>query len=125
MSTINNGIEFTLQKMAVVFGVDQRTVRKWIDQGIPSRKDSHGHWVLNSAETAAWLKGRERVAALGEVCSLDIQEARKRKIAAEARIAEVAAAEREGAVVAIADFEASLAAMIGAARAKQARKEML
>lgn len=114
---MTGGIELTREKTAEIFGCDLRTVDNWLRRGCPGQKIGN-RWQINSAEVSQWLRDRERQDALGETAAIDESEARRRKIAAEASLAEHELAIKQGAAIGIADFEAQMAAMIGAARAK-------
>lgn len=112
------GIDLSLEKAAQFFGCDTRTVTRWIRDGLPAEKDGKNRWVINSAGASKWLRDRERESALGDVAKVDEVEARRRKLVAEAGREELKLAIEQGAVIPIAVYEASMAAMIGAARAK-------
>ena len=75
-------------------------------------------WRFESSAVVGWLREKERQSVLGEVSKIDEHEAKRRKLAAEAAMAELELAKKQGIALGIADFEASWAAMIGAARAK-------
>ncbi len=111
------GIELTREKVADFFAVSLPTVDVWLRRGCPGQKVGT-RWSINSAEVSQWLRDRERQDALGETAAIDETEARRRKIAAEASLAELDLAMKQAAVVPIAMYEAQIAAMIGAARAK-------
>lgn len=112
------GIDLSLEKAAQFFGVDTRTVHKWLKQGLQGEKDGKNRWVINSAAASKWLRDRERESVLGDVAKVDESEARRRKLVAEAGREELKLAIESGTVIPIAQYEASMAAMIGAARAK-------
>lgn len=114
---MRGGIDLTREKAAEFFGVDLRTIDNWLRRGCPGQKVG-ARWQINSAEVSQWLRTREREDALGETAGIDESEARRRKIAAEAALAEHELALKQGAAVPISLFEARMAAMIGAARAK-------
>lgn len=111
------GREINLEEAARVFGFSRRGIEEWLTGGCPARKEGK-QWRLNTAEVVAWLREREKRLVLGEVGNIDEAQAKRRKLAAEAAMAELELASRQGHVVAIADFETKITAMIGAARAK-------
>lgn len=87
------------QTLAELFGVDRRTVSRWIKAGLPAEK--HGRAKLIDLSVAIrWVRERDaetaeaRIAAVRSTPDLDV--ARARKVSAEARIAEANAAAREG-----------------------------
>lgn len=100
-----------------IFGVNRRTIDDWFAAGCPGEKVGR-QWRIDTAEVTAWLRERERHLALREVSSIDAEDAKRRKLAAEAALAEHELAVKQGLVAAIADWQAAMAAMIGAARAK-------
>jgi hypothetical protein len=64
------------------------------------------------------LRQRERQSALGEIATIDEGEAKRRKIAAEAAMAELELAKAEEQAIGLQDFAKAWAGMIGSARAK-------
>ena len=112
------GIDFSLEKTAQLFGVDPRTIQRWLRDGCPGTKDAKGRWSLNSAVVSEWLRERERTLVLGEVSDIDEGEARRRKIAAEAALAEFDLAMKTGAAISIDDHGKSMDTAFGNVRAK-------
>jgi hypothetical protein len=108
------------EKLAELLGCSLRTVDEYRRQGMPgeSPKRPGGQWRFDSSEVIAWLRTRERENALGEIAGIDEGEAKRRKLAAEAAIAEHELAEKQGLSVSITDWQAAMSAVIGAARAK-------
>jgi hypothetical protein len=109
-------------ELAETFGVALSTADLWIQQGMPcqarpERRGGSGYKIDLSA-VLEWHRERERQNALGEIAKVDEQEARRRKIAAEAALVEHELALKQGGAAAIADSESAWAAMIAAARAK-------
>lgn len=113
-------MQLNREKLAELLGCSLRTVDEYARQGMPGEapKTAGHQWRFESSVVISWLRDRERTDALGEVARVDETEAKRRKLAAEASLAEHELAMKQGAAVAIADFEAAWAAMIGAARAK-------
>jgi terminase small subunit / prophage DNA-packing protein len=108
------------EKLSEVLGCSLRTIDDYKRQGMPgdAPKRPGDQWRFDSAAVVEWLRDRERADALGEVARVTEDEAKRRKLAAEASLAEFELALKQGSAVAILDFESSWAAMIGAARAK-------
>jgi hypothetical protein len=108
------------EKLAEMLGCSLRTVDEYRRNGMPgeSPKRPGDQWKFESAVVVGWLRDRERTDALGEMARVDEAEAKRRKLAAEASLAEHELATKQGNSVGIADFEAAWAAMIGAAKAK-------
>lgn len=113
-----SGVDLSVDKTSQFFGVDSRTVQRWMTNGCPGSKDPKGRWVINSAAVSEWLRQRERESALGEVSSIDEDEARRRKISAEAALAEFELATKQGSAVSIEHFEKVMSLMVASARAK-------
>ena len=78
--------------LASLFGVDVRTIKNLVDEGMP--KLERGRYSL--AACVPWYIQREREAARGSKGLNDLDLARQRKTVAEARIAEMDVADREG-----------------------------
>jgi terminase small subunit / prophage DNA-packing protein len=107
-------------KLAAMLGCDVRMVDDYIRQGMPgdSPKYKGDQWRFDTAAVIGWLRERERTSALGEVAKIDEGDARRRKLAAEAKLVELELAKAEGQAVGLATFSAAMSGMIGAARAK-------
>lgn len=112
------GLNLSLDKTAQAFGVDPRTVKNWIAAGLPGEQDASKRWTLNTAQVAEWLRLRERKNALGEIAQIDEQQARRRKLAAEAALAEHELAIKQGSAVSVADAGRGVAVVVSAIRAK-------
>jgi terminase small subunit / prophage DNA-packing protein len=108
------------ERLSDFLGCSLRTIDEYKRQGMPgdAPKKPGDQWRFDSGAVVNWLRERERTDALGEVARVDEAEAKRRKLAAEAALAEHELALKQGAAVAIADFEAAWAAMIGASRAR-------
>lgn len=81
--------------LARVFGVDVRSLKNFVDEGMP--KAARGRYVLTAC--VPWYLERERQAARAGKGLNDLDLARQRKTVAEARMAELQLAEKEGAVI--------------------------
>jgi phage terminase Nu1 subunit (DNA packaging protein) len=108
--------------LATLFGVAFTTVDLWTQQGMPYdqrplRKGGSG-WKIDVAAVLEWHRKRERENALGEIAGISESDAKRRKLAAEAAIAEHELAERQGKAVSVDDWQAATSKIIGAARAK-------
>ncbi len=88
--------------IAVIFGVQPRTVRSWVRCGLPEvqRGGSGRPSLYNTAEVARW---REEQAALAATAAepADIETARRRKLFAEAGLAEMELGMRRGELISI------------------------
>ena len=109
-------------QLAETCGVSLVTVDNWVREGCPyiKRPGRKGvsQWEFSPAAVFEWRIERERRAVLGEVVKIDETEARRRKLAAEAGLAELELAKANGACVSIEDAQRASGQMIGAARAK-------
>lgn len=108
------------EKLAEVLGCSLRTVDEYRRQGMPgdAPKKPGDQWRFDSGAVVEWLREKERVNALGEIAQIDEGEAKRRKLAAEAAMAELELAKAEGSAVSVPDVATSWASMIGAARSK-------
>lgn len=79
-------------ELAGLFGCDVRTLTNLVTEGMP--KLARGRYSLSAC--VPWYIQREREAARGAKGLNDLDLARQRKTVAEARIAEMDVAEREG-----------------------------
>lgn len=109
-------------QLAELSGVSLVTVDTWVRDGCPyiSRpvRKGVGQWEFSAADVFEWRIKREREAVLGEVKSIDEAEARRRKLAAEAGLAELELAKAQGLCVSIDDSARAWAQILGACRAK-------
>src|SRR3954453_4794819 len=98
-----NGRDVNQVELADIFGVSTVTIRTWERRGLPvvtkGRKGAAG--VYNTAEVAKWREQQAAGAAAGDDNSVDEAEGKRRKIVAEARLAELELAREEGALVEI------------------------
>ncbi len=109
-------------ELAETFGVALSTVDLWVSQRMPcvSRPERRGGtgYQIDLSAVLEWHRERERQNALGEIAKVDEQEARRRKLAAEASLAELELQVKQGLVAPIAEAEKAWAAMVAACRAK-------
>jgi hypothetical protein len=108
------------EKLADFLGCSLRTVDEYKRQGMPGEapKRPGDQWKFETAASVEWLRQRERQSALGEIATIDEGEAKRRKIAAEAAMAELELAKAEEQAISVQDFAKAWAGMIGSARAK-------
>ncbi len=109
-------------QLAENLGVNLSTIDNWVRDGCPyiSRpvRQGVGRWEFSVSAVFEWRINRERQAVLGDVVTIDEAEARRRKLAAEAGLAELELHKANGAAVAIKDQERIWVQMVGAARAR-------
>lgn len=104
----------SLVECAAILGVHRNTVTNWINKGMPvvqrADRNKGQEWQINVADVLAW---REEQAAdavrqtydnLAEDGEITLDEAKRRKILAEAQMAELDLAKARNAVVGIQDI---------------------
>ncbi len=108
------------EKLSELLGCSLRTVDEYRRQGMPGAAPAKpgGQWRFESAEVISWLRTRERDNAIGEIAGIDEGEAKRRKLAAEAAIAEHSLAVLQSSAVSVADWQAATFKIVGATRAK-------
>ena len=106
------------RQIAEIFGVTRETIRKWIDQGMPTRNGPSGVRLYLPSEVIQWREGRATQAALDSVAITDIEEAKRRKLAAEAAMAEIELSKARGEVVEIGLVGAEVGSALATCRAR-------
>ena len=98
-----SGMELSKADLARMYGVSLPCIGQWIGKGCPfvSKGGPGKQWVFNSADVLAWREDQVAQQAMGDTRSLDIEEARRRKMAAEAALVELDLAKRRGEVIEI------------------------
>lgn len=103
-------------------GVSLVTIDNWVRDGCPyvrrPVRQGVGQWEFSASAVFQWRIDRERQAVLGDVVTIDENEARRRKLAAEAGLTELELHIANGKVVKIEDASRPWFQMVGAARAK-------
>ena len=111
------GKDLTQREIALLFGVQEQNVMKWVARGMPASKSENGRVIINSAKATQWLEAQAAArAAVAKPADLD--EARARKTAAEAELAEIAVAKARREVVEIALVAKAVSDEYAATRAK-------
>lgn len=109
-------------ELAELFGVALTTIDDWLRQGCPwlhrPARRGDGSWEIDVAAVLNWHKERERENAVGEIAKIDENEARRRKLAAEAALSEHELALKQGAAVLIDDVSKIWAAQVSACRSR-------
>lgn len=95
------GVEVSKADLARMFGVSLNTIGQWVNKGCPwITKGCPGkQWTFNTAEVVAWREEHVAQQVQGDTSQLDIEEARRRKMAAEAAMMELDLAKRRGEVL--------------------------
>lgn len=111
------GREINKSEVADVFGVSLQTVDQWVRKGLGCRKAGH-EVIFNSAAVTAFLEKQAEARAIASNKPADADEARSRKLAAEAEIAEMQRDKMRGDLVDISSVESVVAEEYGAVRSK-------
>lgn len=94
----SDGRDLNQTETAMLFGVTPATIRTWERRGCPVVKQGRKgvEAVYNTAAVIRWREEQAALAASGDLSSMDVEEARRRKLAAEAALAELDLAVRRG-----------------------------
>jgi terminase small subunit / prophage DNA-packing protein len=97
------GMQLTKGDLARFFDVALPTVTSWVRKGCPyvEKGSKSKAWIFDTAAVAGWREEQAAQNAVGDTASLDIEEARRRKLAAEAAMVELDLAKRRGEVIEI------------------------
>jgi len=106
--------------LATYLGVHLTSITTWVRNGCPYvvKGSVNKPWVFNTADVIDWRQDRAVQKALGDTKLLDIDEGRRRKVAAEAGLAELELAQKQGEVVEIDSICAAVADDYSNVRAK-------
>jgi len=106
--------------LAALMGVSSVTIGQWVSKGCPYvQKGAAGKaWVFDVPEVVGWREQQVALQAVGDTKSLDIDEARRRKLAAEAALSELDLAVRKGELVEIESVASAVAEEYANVRAK-------
>ena len=88
---------FNLSEAALLVGKTLPTLRSWVHKGMPIVKKGEKltAWQIDMAELVKWRE-EQAAAAGGDTDKADTEELRRRKLAAEAEMAEIDLALRRG-----------------------------
>lgn len=106
--------------LAAVFGVSLTTIGGWVRRGCPFlvAGSKTVPWEFDTAAVARWREQQAAIAAQGDTSDLDIDEAKRRKLAAEAALAEIDLARARGEVVEIEQVAEVIGEQFSALRAR-------
>lgn len=112
--------ELSQAEIAAVFGVTPKTVRQWTRMGCPIvHPGGRGlPSVYETAQVFRWREEQARMAASGDLDAMDYEEAKRRKLAAEAATAELNLAISQGHVIAVDLIEREVGAALSACRSR-------
>ncbi len=111
------GREINKTEVADLFGVSIQSVDQWVRKGLVCRKNGH-EVIFNSAAVTAFLETQAEARAIASNKPADADEARSRKLAAEAEIAEMQRDKMRGELVDISSVENVVAEEYAAVRSK-------
>ncbi len=99
------GVIVNRRELADLWGVALTTVDAWIRRGCPVTRRGNRKipWEFDSAAVADWRLKQAALDAAGDTRDVSLDEARKRKMAAEAALAELELAKARGEAVSIED----------------------
>lgn len=120
MPVAGNGRIVNQAELSAIWGKTPQTIRTWERRGCPVEKKggSGSPSLYNTADVAAWREDQAALAASGDVSKVDMEEARRRKVAAEAALAELDLSIRQGEVVYVADVATAVGGEYAEVRAK-------
>lgn len=97
------GMVLGKQELATFLGISFPSIGHWVARGCPyvTKGGLGKKWEFNTAEVVAWREAQAADKAQGDVSSTDIDEARRRKMAAEAAMTELDLQVRRGELVEI------------------------
>lgn len=97
-------------KLAIIFGKSITAVDGWIRRGMPHVKkgDKSSEWQFDTAAVADWREEQAVANALANSGDIEIEEARRRKLAAEAAILEIELEQKRRQVITYAEVEQGL-----------------
>lgn len=118
MATTLTGRLLNQRQMAEIMGVSTEAVRNWVSQGCPTHRGDKGARLYLPSEVINWRQERAMARAMAEQDVSDLDESKRRKLAAEAAIAEIDLAERRGRLAEVRLIEDRLVRALGACRAR-------
>jgi phage terminase Nu1 subunit (DNA packaging protein) len=111
----------TISELSSMFGVAPETVRTWVGKGCPVLRKSDGRkggagWKFSTADVIEWRLSQVKRERSSEY--VDFDEARRRKMAAEAEQAELETAQMRGELVPVDAVAKIMSDQIAACRAR-------
>lgn len=106
MAVVKKGQIVNRADLATLHGISLPTIDAWVRKGCPfvQRGSKGKEWQFDTAAVIEWLLLKTVEDAVGDVSKVSYDEARRRKVAAEAAMAEYELAERKKELVAVEDF---------------------
>ncbi len=122
MKTTTKGEILNLGEVAALYGVHRNTISAWVRRGMPylekANRSAGREWAFDSAMVMEWREDQAAINAIGDVSSLDIDEARRRKLAAEAALAELDLSRVRGDSISISEVGAVWLDIVSASRSR-------
>ena len=107
------------REMSEIIGVSTEAIRNWVSQGCPTRRTESGARAYLPAEVIRWRQDRALSQVLADQnLTEDIEEGKRRKIVAEATLAEIEVAEKRGAVAEVDLIASEFGNALAACRAR-------
>lgn len=97
--------------LASLTGASLVTIDNWVRRGMPfvQRGSKGREWIFDTAQCIEWLRQQDVEAALGDTAKIDYDEARRRKMAADAALAEYELAKARRTVITVEEATAMIA----------------
>lgn len=117
------GRQVSKKDLAEFFGVTDKTVSSWVSQGAPYVRKGEkggraGSWLFDTEDVIAWREEKLRERASGSSEATDLNEAKRRRAAAEAERAEIELRQLRGDLVEIKSVAKTVGDEYAALRAK-------
>ena len=105
-------------EIARMFDVSENTLRAWRRAGCPVASEKGRSVLMDPAAVLRWREIEIAAAAKGDIGRMDMDEARRRKLAAEAALAEIELARAKGEVVSVDLVAEEVGAALSALRSR-------
>jgi phage terminase Nu1 subunit (DNA packaging protein) len=118
--TTNSTAEVDLQTASTLLRKAPNTLKAWFRQGCPvaQRGRQNKPWRINIGDVLEWREQQAVQAAVGDTSTLDIDEARRRKTAAEAALAELELGRRKSELLEVEAVEKAWTGLLLAFRSR-------
>lgn len=111
-----------LTEASAMSGVHRNTFMAWVRRGLPyiqkANRNRGVDWQFDSACVIEWREEQAALNAVGDITALDIDEARRRKVSAEAAICELNLSKARGDVISLAEVSVVWLDIVSAARSR-------
>jgi phage terminase Nu1 subunit (DNA packaging protein) len=120
MSAIPKGLPVNRAMLAKTFGVSVVTVDGWVSAGCPivQRGSKGREYQFDTAAVAHWRERQILEAAMGKDDSMDVNEAKRRKLVAEAALAEIERDFKLNQIVLVSDVSSIVSDMLSIIRTR-------